>query len=186
MAPQVLHRVLYGSTTPHPSQLAALKTQPAILPQYVRHRVASCDYPAIITSSDPSACVRGTYVQGLTAADQWRLDIFEGDQYKRVKVRPRLLDAKETQGNEVETETYVWIASREELEDGEWNFEEFRKEKMARWVGGSGEYEEVDVAVDKASEGKDPTGGRFMNGKITSKHGGEEEATQTEIIRSAV
>ena len=84
--------------------------------------------------------MRGTYVQGLTAADQWRLDIFEGDQYARVKVRPRLLDANGNQGKEVETETYIWIAPKEELEDREWDFEEFRKEKMARWVGGTEEF----------------------------------------------
>ena len=141
MAIQVLHRVLYGSTTPHHSQLEALKIQPAILPQYVRHRVAHCDYPAILPSSEPSACVRGTYVRGLTSADQWRLDIFEGDQYERIKVKPKLLDPKGEMSQEVETETYVWIAPEEELEKAEWDFEEFRNEKMSRWVGGSEEYE---------------------------------------------
>ena len=141
MAPQVLHRVLYGSTPPHASQLAALKIQPAILPHYTRHRVALCDYPAILASSDPRACVRGTYVQGLTAADQWRLDVFEGDQYQRVKVRPRLVDAEDRLAEEVEAETYVWIAQKEELEDGEWDFEEFRREKMSRWTGASEEYD---------------------------------------------
>ena len=141
MAPQVLHRVLYGSTKPHSSQLAALKIQPAILPHYVRHRVAFCDYPAILASPDSSSCVRGTHVQGLTAADQWRLDIFEGEQYERIKVKLRLLDAENHECEEVEAETYVWIASKDELEDREWDFEEFRKEKMARWVGRSKEYE---------------------------------------------
>ena len=141
MAPQVLHRVLYGSTSPHASQLKALAIQPAVLSNFKRHRVKHCDYPAIIADVDQSSSVRGTYVQGITAADQWRLDIFEGDQYERVKVRPKLLKANGQEGAVVDAETYVWIAPEEELEKGEWDFEEFRKEKMSRWVGTSEEYE---------------------------------------------
>lgn len=141
MAPQVLHRVLYGSTSPHPTQLEALKIQPAILPRYVRHRVAHCDYPAVIPSLEPSACVRGTCVRGLTAADQWRLDVFEGDEYERVKVRIRPLDASGEQKDEVEVETYVWIGPLEDLEKNEWDFEEFKREKLSRWAGTSDAYE---------------------------------------------
>ena len=36
---------------------------------------------------------------------------------------------------EVEVETYVWVAREEGLEEGEWDFEEFTREKMGRWVG---------------------------------------------------
>ncbi|KAL4815350.1 hypothetical protein BDW67DRAFT_67999 [Aspergillus spinulosporus] len=35
---------------------------------------------------------------------------------------------------EVETETYVWIAGRAMLEDAEWDFEAFKRDKMAWWV----------------------------------------------------
>ncbi|KAL3430698.1 hypothetical protein BDV09DRAFT_14991 [Aspergillus tetrazonus] len=35
---------------------------------------------------------------------------------------------------EVETETYVWIAGRTMLEDAEWDFEAFKRDKMAWWV----------------------------------------------------
>ncbi|KAL4742104.1 hypothetical protein BDV11DRAFT_181569 [Aspergillus similis] len=38
------------------------------------------------------------------------------------------------EGEEVETETYVWIAGREMLENAEWDFEAFKKDKMAWWV----------------------------------------------------
>ncbi|KAL4753190.1 hypothetical protein BDW72DRAFT_41047 [Aspergillus terricola var. indicus] len=38
------------------------------------------------------------------------------------------------EGEEVETETYVWIAGRGMLEDAEWDFEAFKKDKMAWWV----------------------------------------------------
>ena len=79
---------------------------------------------------------------GLTDADLWRLDIFEGDEYERVKVRCRLLvDGNDDVGEEVEVETYVWIAGEERLEAQEWDFEEFRREKMKFWAGSEGEGE---------------------------------------------
>lgn len=98
----------------------------------MRHRVSECDYPAIIPSSEDGACVRGTYVRGLTANDQWRLDLFEGDQYNRVKVRLRLIDEDGKETLEVEADTYVWIDKKTALEDREWDFEEFRRQKMGR------------------------------------------------------
>ena len=105
----------------------------------MRHRVSDCDYPAIIPSTTPGACVRGTYVQGLNADDQWRLDLFEGDEYDRIKVRPRLLDVDGKETIEVNAETYVWLDKEVGLEEGEWDFEEFQREKMRRWVGGNDE-----------------------------------------------
>lgn len=94
--------------------------------------------------------MRGTYVTGLTAADIWRLDIFEGDEYERVKVRCRILEAVgddvtgegNLEGEEVEAETYLWVAGEERLEGTEWDFGEFQREKMRFWVGreGEGEY----------------------------------------------
>ena len=85
--------------------------------------------------------MRGTYVRGLTRGDQWRLDCFEGSQYERMRLRLHLLDEKGDVGEEVEAETYVWAEDVEDLEDGEWDFEEFRREKMGRWVGSNEEYE---------------------------------------------
>ncbi|RAK80347.1 gamma-glutamylcyclotransferase family protein [Aspergillus fijiensis CBS 313.89] len=35
---------------------------------------------------------------------------------------------------EVEALTYVWTAGRERLEDAEWDFEAFKRDKMAWWV----------------------------------------------------
>ncbi len=141
MAPQVLHRVIFGTIHPATTQTSRLIIEPAILTHYMRHRVSDCDYPAIVPSPEPDASVRGTYVRGLTAEDQWRLDLFEGDQYERIKVCPQLLDqeGKATMG--VEAETYVWKDGEIGLEKREWDFEEFRKEKMGRWVGQDEEYE---------------------------------------------
>ncbi|OQO13864.1 hypothetical protein B0A48_00739 [Cryoendolithus antarcticus] len=183
MAPQVLHRVTHGSTPNDPKFVPDhIKVVPAILHNYRRHRVKHADYPAIVPV--PSASVRGTYVTGLRDADIWRLDIFEGDEYVRKVVKVRLLTAVgdesgqgNVEGDEVEAETYVWKASRNRLEDGEWDFAEFQREKMRFWVGSEGqeEYEgfadealavaEVDEAV--AEKQVDGTGGRGSNGHIT-------------------
>ncbi len=87
-------------------------------------------------------------MRGLTEGDIWRLDIFEGDEYERRKVSIRILkeagDDKgsgNVEGEEVEVETYVWIAGKDKLEDGEWDFEEFRREKMHRWAGQRDDYD---------------------------------------------
>lgn len=93
--------------------------------------------------------MRGTYVTGLTDADIWRLDIFEGDEYERQMVTVRLLTnvGDETgkgnvEGSAVSAETYIWSAGQDRLEQGEWDFAEFQREKMQYWVGseGAGEY----------------------------------------------
>jgi len=146
MSEEVLYRVCYGSSTPSNFQKSLLTTQPAILHSYRRHKVRSGDYPAIIDSPDSS--VRGTCVRGLTEGDIWRLDIFEGDEYERRRVKVKTLkevgDDKgrgNVEGEEVEVETYVWIAGKGALEDGEWDLEEFRREKMHSWVGQRDDYD---------------------------------------------
>ncbi|MCJ1238743.1 hypothetical protein MMC14_006734 [Varicellaria rhodocarpa] len=183
MAPQILHRVCYGTTSPTPFQISSLTIHPAILPNYCRHKVIHADYPAITPSSLPSSSVRGTIVSGLTDGDLRRLDIFEGDEYERRKVKVRFLElGVGVSEEEVEVETYVWVAREEGLEEGEWDFEEFTREKMGRWVGNE-EYDEVDQAV-KAGE-VDPTRGRRRGGEILGRldRDGEKEK---EILKGAV
>ncbi|KAI7285465.1 hypothetical protein KC345_g1692 [Hortaea werneckii] len=175
MAPQVLHRVCHGSSSPDNPIYAAhkLQTHPAILHDHRRRRVRSADYPAVLPV--PGSTVRGTYVTGLTDGDIWRLDIFEGSEYRRDKVTVRLLkevgDASGTgnvEGDAVEAETYIWISDPSDLEEGEWDFRQFQEQKMRFWVGseGAGEYAEVDEAVQQQQQ--DGTGGRGFNGHITS------------------
>ena len=85
--------------------------------------------------------MRGTYVTGLTDGDLWRLDIFEGSEYARRGVRVRILEEGRAGeglvecGEEVKAQTYIWIAGAGLLEEREWDFEEFRREKMRFWVG---------------------------------------------------
>lgn len=100
----------------------------------------------------------------MTDGDIWRLDIFEGHEYarRRVRVRP-LVQAQVEEGQaggknggeggmgdlaqkeednveseeEVEAETYIWVAGAHRLEAEEWDFAEFVRDKMKRWVGGA-------------------------------------------------
>ncbi|MCJ1382027.1 hypothetical protein MMC17_005139 [Xylographa soralifera] len=185
MAPQVLHRVIYGTTTPTAMQKSSLMIRPAILQGYSRYKVRGCDYPAILpsptssTTMVESSSVRGTIVTGLSARNVYRLDVFEGDEYKRQEVSVQLISpgagdgSGELMGKTVDAETYVWVDGEERLEEGEWDFETFVREKLGRWVGHK-EYLEVDEAVRGLEDGVDPTGGRAMG------------MTEGEVVRSAV
>ena len=153
MAPQVLHRVIWGSQTPPtPAHASLLHIRPAILHAHQRRKVKHADYPAILpTKAQEGKSVRGTLVSGLTDGDIWRLDIFEGSEYARRKVKVRVLEQKKAgdegmgdltqreddnvEGAEVEAETYIWIAGANRLEAEEWDFAEFVRDKMKRWVG---------------------------------------------------
>ncbi|KAE8150180.1 hypothetical protein BDV25DRAFT_172327 [Aspergillus avenaceus] len=160
MAPQILHRVIHGSPTPEKWQRDLLTFQPAVLHGYKRHRVRGADYPGIIMgeenlSGGAGAGVWGTVVSGLTDGDVYRLDLFEGSEYTKERVRVRVLrmetgEGKDDgrlrevldgagegaeEGEEVDAVTYVYVAGRERLEDREWDFEEFKRDKLAWWVG---------------------------------------------------
>jgi hypothetical protein len=170
MAPQVLHNVIHGSSTPEPWQKAMVSFQPAILHGYRRHRVQGADYPGIVAvtetdekilasnaSSSARMSVLGILVSGLTDGDVHRLDLFEGGEYARENVTVRKLrdshggsgeSGMESQwsnvlgaacqadgGEEVSAVTYVWISGVDRLEEAEWDFESFKKDKLQWWAG---------------------------------------------------
>ena len=180
MAPEVLYRVCHGTATPTCHQRSSIVIKPAILHSYRRHRIVFVDYPAIVPSSPSSDShsntprVRGTLVTGLTDADMWRLDIFEGDEYERRVVKVRILlsandvgggdggeeydrtakkdDVVEREGEEVEAETYVFIGDPNDLEEDEWDFDEFVTQKIDRWIGLGGEDEYTGKDVSRCEE----------------------------------
>lgn len=102
--------------------------------------------PPPASSSSSSSSVRGTYVRGLTDGDIRRLDIYEGDEYVRKMVKIRTLaqvgdddDAvmgivEEEAAEEVETETYLWIAGEDALEESDWDFAAFKRDKLRNWL----------------------------------------------------
>ncbi|KAI5862855.1 AIG2-like family-domain-containing protein [Durotheca rogersii] len=139
MAPEVFFTVCYRHSTQDVSLLKSLHDfKPAILHGFCRHRVQYADYPGIIPQDGHE--VRGVYVTGLTGANIYHLDTFEGSEYDRRAVKVRLLsevgDDKgrgNVEGEEVECEVYVFLHP-ENLENREWDFEEFRTQKMKSWT----------------------------------------------------
>ena len=65
----------------------------------------------------------------------------------------------EAEGEGKDAQAYVYVAGDDNLEKREWDFEEFRREKMYRWTDKSWEYAEVDEAVEGNG---DPTGGATL------------------------
>lgn len=140
MVPDVFYTVCYNQSNV-PPEIKALHTfTPAILPGYIRRRVRGADYPGITPDKDHK--VFGMYASGLTNANMNKLDIFEGGQYVRKTVEVKLLekvgDVKgegNVEGETKKAEVYVFHPDHEdELEDREWDLEEFRREKMQRWT----------------------------------------------------
>ena len=136
MVPQVFSSVVYNTPS---LPLSTLHTFiPALLHGYSRRRVRNADYPGILPT--PTSSVFGTLVTGLTRANMAKLDYFEGDQYERRKVKVKVLDQVgdvkgegNVEGEEVEAEVYVFLEVGE-LEEGEWDLEEFRREKLGKWT----------------------------------------------------
>lgn len=113
--------------------------------------------------SNITTSVIGTLVSGLTDGDIHRLDKFEGSEYEKNPVTVRslrepsenghiygeatdsesrlrdVLDSVDAEvvdeGEEIAAVTYVYTAGKDMLEDAEWDFESFKKDKMAWWVG---------------------------------------------------
>lgn len=142
--------------------------------------------------------VRGTYVEGLTDEEIWRLDLFEGDEYARRRVSVTLLPGEVDAATGVRTahpgvgisaaaesglesaaaerreaQTYIWIAGTHRLEEREWDFDEFVREKMWRWAAGMGEgIQNVDTAVtERNGLAGDSTGGRAIGGAFDAVTG---------------
>ncbi|KYK61499.1 AIG2-like protein [Drechmeria coniospora] len=140
MAPEVFFSVCYGTTNP-PKAFRSLHTFiPAILKDHSRHRVQYADYPAVIAEKGHS--VRGILATGLTSANLHKLDEFEGSEYERVKVKVEVLDqqgGKEVVTDVKETSVYIFLVPQD-LEKREWDFEEFRREKMGMWTRGDWAY----------------------------------------------
>ena len=139
MVPDIFHTVCYS----HKDQPASIRSRhtfhPAILHGFTRRRVRYADYPGIFP--DATGSVRGVYVTGLSRANLASLDAFEGSQYERRTVTVKLLakagDAATGEGNvegeERVTGVYVFLEEGD-LEGKEWDFDEFRRERMGSWT----------------------------------------------------
>ncbi|RKU40227.1 hypothetical protein DL546_002338 [Coniochaeta pulveracea] len=148
MVPEVFYSVCYDSKHV-PDHIAKRHTfQPAVLEGYCRRRVRHADYPGI--TADEGHTVFGTYATGLTRDNIAKLDYFEGSQYVRRGAKVKLLEHvgnTKGQGNVVGEErsaqTYIFL-QKEDLEDREWDLEEFRREKLSTWTRAGYVFEDCD------------------------------------------
>ncbi|KAJ2893359.1 uncharacterized protein MKZ38_008742 [Zalerion maritima] len=142
MTPEVFFRVCYGRYSddgPIPQPMIDNHGfKPAILHGYIRHKVRGADYPGIIPHAEK--CVRGIFVTNLTEQNVRYLDLFEGSEYKRCRVMAKLLEkvgddsgAGNVEGEGVPTISYVFKDPRG-LEEAEWDFDHFKREKLWRWA----------------------------------------------------
>ncbi|CAG8555744.1 19098_t:CDS:2 [Racocetra persica] len=95
---------------------------PAVLKGYKRYQVRGAWYPAIIKGEENDEA-KGVVVKGLTYNDVLKLDDYEGDTYKRIDVKVFVGDSL----NSITTQTYVWTASTDLLENKDWDPNEFKK-----------------------------------------------------------
>ncbi|KUI52674.1 Protein AIG2 [Cytospora mali] len=148
MEPQVFYLVCYNDKDPSEEIKKRHTFQPALLHGYCRRRVRSADYPGMTEGAGHS--VRGAMVTGLTRDNLERLDYFEGSSYDRRVVRPKLLtqvgnDKGEgnVEGEQVITESYIFLDEKS-LEDKEWDFQEFRRDKLKQWTRAGYVFEDCD------------------------------------------
>ena len=144
MAPEVFFTVCYRAGRPPAAIANGHVFRSAVLPGFTRHRVQNQEYPGIIEDDTPGACVRGTLVSGVTDGNQHQLDYFEGSEYERRTVEV-VLDAASDKAVEdaggagsekkktVNAQVYVYKYPNQ-LERREWDFDEFRREKMHKWA----------------------------------------------------
>ncbi|UNI18789.1 hypothetical protein JDV02_005039 [Purpureocillium takamizusanense] len=153
MVPEIFYSICYGTKNP-PEAIRKLHTfTPAVLHDHGRHRVKSADYPAVIPEKGHR--VDGIYATGLTDANLEKLDFFEGSEYDRVTAQVEVQDAssgKETVYTSKPASVYIFLRT-EVVEQREWDFEEFCREKMRLWTRNGFSFEDVaeDYAVKAAA-----------------------------------
>ena len=195
----------------HPA-MKYLKFRPAMLHNHRRHKVFGVDYPAILPEEGGcvrGTLVSGLTEGDIWRLDIFEGTQYER-RHVRAKVlkdvaldeaapetstkngkatdrtngtHPKPSPAIEGEEEEVEAQTYIWFSAPSELESEEWDFEEFKREKMDMWTGmanwGSDEedtngmqrdegFDDVDKAVAELEKTKnqDGMGGRGVNGHI--------------------
>lgn len=147
MAPEVFYTVCYQSWPPPAGATDAHVFSPAVLSGYCRHRVRYADYPGIVADESTGATVRGIVVSGLTATHVARLDHFEGSEYDRVPLQVHV-DGKDIP---VVANVYVYKIPSQ-LERREWDFDEFRNERMRLWTRADYTFDGTRTAAESETE----------------------------------
>lgn len=135
MASEVFYTVVYRLARPPAALVEQHPFKDALLHGYTRHRVTNQDYPGIIEDTADGACVRGMLAEGITEANMHHLDTFEGSEYERRTVDVEVeveVDGVKTK-KLVKAQVYVFKYP-DYLDRREWDFDEFRRDKMHKWT----------------------------------------------------
>ncbi len=153
MAPEVFFTVCYSKSRLSSSVVGKHSFHPAILADHSRRRVRWEDYPG--ATEQAGHTIRGTFATGLSDANMRRLDVFEGSEYERRKVKVKVLgdgdgdDGGSGAQDTEEVEAWVYIFNNPgRLEEKEWDYEEFRREKLQRWSRADYVFEGTPAATD--------------------------------------
>lgn len=216
MVPSIFFRVTVDNTHPPASHTENYTFTPALLHNYSRRKVLGDDFPGIC--AQPGSVVIGYVVAGITDRDLRRLDRFEGEgnMYFRECVHVQILqDAVFGEKGEINyavlesakerfvaekgaplmgVETYVWNQgyAHLKLEQAEWDYEEFRMEKMAAWVGGKDDEFEGEGGASSGSSHASAKASKPYEGfanvreMVEEEVDSEDEETKTERIVSVI
>ena len=88
-------------------------------------------------------------VKALEPTEISRLDQFEGEEYRRTSIHVRGIDDSMIH----QCETYIFL-DQTALEDLEWDFATFEREKIHRWTGEVGEAEYTMLATEDGTNGR--------------------------------
>ncbi|RUS33403.1 hypothetical protein BC938DRAFT_471878 [Jimgerdemannia flammicorona] len=117
-------------------KLATLRFRPAVIKGYKRYCVKGAAYPGLLPTGIETDRVIGVLCEGLTKNDILRLDNFEGGDYTRIDTTVDTLatPSHPTPERGVSVGVYVWTSGRHELEEREWDFEDFVRHKQESWL----------------------------------------------------
>lgn len=106
-------------------------SRPAVLPDYAAYALVGLHYPGIVP--EPGTRVNGVLYGGLGRVQFMRLDAYEGEQYRRIRV---WLDVGD--GQRLQAWTYALQARYyRRRSDQPWSLAQFRREQLKLYITNS-------------------------------------------------
>ena len=102
------------------------KTTPAVLSGYKKYCVKDFDYPAVIQIDD--SITSGMVLENVDDYSLYVISFYEGNEYEKLKVNINLNDESK------EVLVFVWVKGQELLENKEWDFHHFQKNKLKYYI----------------------------------------------------
>jgi gamma-glutamylcyclotransferase (GGCT)/AIG2-like uncharacterized protein YtfP len=104
----------------------SFKNAPAVLEGYKLYCVKECDYPAIIQQE--GAKTDGLVMANMDDVSLALISFYEGDEYEKRQVTVKL------NGKSVDAFTFIWVKEIEFLENKEWDFLNFKKNRLEHYI----------------------------------------------------